>query len=98
MGCINNRVVTDKDFVKAGGGEFHRAGKKTVFQTYGASMEFAHHPSAVRLQSQPSSALELQRARLLAKTLTGRNRRIHSIDDEVIYAHDLFWFATTLLM
>jgi CRISPR-associated protein Cas1 len=71
LSCINNRVVTDKDFVKAGQAvNLTAPGRKRFFQTYEQRMSsLITHPLCDYKVSY-RRALELQ-ARLLAKTLTG---------------------------
>lgn len=71
LSCINNRVVTEKDFVRAGQAvNLSAPGRKRFFQMYEQRMSsLLTHP---RFDYKVSyrRALELQ-ARLLAKTLTG---------------------------
>ncbi len=71
LSCINNRVVTDKDFVKAGEAvNLTAPGRKRFFQTYEQRMcSLITHP-LFDYKVSYRRALELQ-ARLLAKTLTG---------------------------
>jgi CRISPR-associated protein Cas1 len=71
LSCINNRVITEKDFVHAGDAvNLSAAGRKRFFQTYEQRMSsLITHPSFDYKVSY-RRALELQ-ARLLAKTVTG---------------------------
>ncbi len=71
LSCINNRVITDKDFVRAGEAvNLSAAGRKRFFQTYEQRMcSLITHP-LFDYKVSYRRALELQ-ARLLAKTLTG---------------------------
>ncbi len=72
LSCINNRVVTENDFVRAGQGvNLTAPGRRRFFQTLTA----AHGGSLIThplfdYKVSYRRALELQ-ARLLAKTLTG---------------------------
>lgn len=71
LSCINNRIITDKDFVKAGQAvNLAAPGRKRFFQTYEQRMtSLITHP-LFDYKVSYRRALELQ-ARLLAKTLTG---------------------------
>jgi len=71
LSCINNRVVTEKDFVRAGQAvNLSAPGRKRFFQTYEQRMcSLITHP-LFDYKVSYRRALELQ-ARLLAKTLTG---------------------------
>jgi len=71
LNCVNNRVVTEKDFVRAGEAvNLSPAGRKRFFQTYEQRMaSLITHP-LFDYKVSYRRALELQ-ARLLAKTLTG---------------------------
>lgn len=69
--CVNNRVVTDQDFVKAGDAvNLATAGRKRFFQTYEQRMNSLITHPLFDYKVSYRRALELQ-ARLLAKTLTG---------------------------
>jgi CRISP-associated protein Cas1 len=71
LSCINNRVVTDKDFVKAGQAvNLSAPGRKRFFQTYEQRMSSLINHPLFDYKVSYRRALELQ-ARLLAKTLTG---------------------------
>jgi CRISP-associated protein Cas1 len=71
LNCINNRVVTDKDFVKAGEAvNLSAPGRKRFFQTYEQRMSSLITHPLFDYKVSYRRALELQ-ARLLAKTLTG---------------------------
>jgi CRISP-associated protein Cas1 len=71
LNCINNRVVTDKDFVKAGQAvNLTAPGRKRFFQTYEQRMSSLITHPLFDYKVSYRRALELQ-ARLLAKTLTG---------------------------
>ncbi len=71
LSCINNRVVTDKDFVKAGQAvNLSSPGRKRFFQTYEQRMSSLITHPLFDYKVSYRRALELQ-ARLLAKTLTG---------------------------
>ena len=71
LSCINNRVVTDKDFVKAGQAvNLTAPGRKRFFQTYEQRMSSLITHPLFDYKVSYRRALELQ-ARLLAKTLTG---------------------------
>ena len=70
LSCINNRVITDRDFVKAGQAvNLTAPGRKRFFQMYEQRMSslIAHPLFDYKVSCR--RALELQ-ARLLAKTLT----------------------------
>jgi CRISPR-associated protein Cas1 len=71
LSCINNRVVTEKDFVRAGEAvNLAAPGRKRFFQMYEQRMtSLITHP-LFDYKVSYRRALELQ-ARLLAKTLTG---------------------------
>ena len=71
LSCLNNRVITEKDFVQAGRAvNLTAAGRKRFFQTYEQRMNgLLTHP-LFDYKVSYRRALELQ-ARLLAKTLTG---------------------------
>jgi CRISPR-associated protein Cas1 len=70
LSCINNRVITEKDFVRAGQAvNLSPSGRKRFFQTYEQRMtSLITHP-LFDYKVSYRRALELQ-ARLLAKTLT----------------------------
>ncbi|MGH7968392.1 MAG: CRISPR-associated endonuclease Cas4g/Cas1g [Limisphaerales bacterium] len=71
LSCINNRVVTDKDFVKAGQAvNLTAPGRKRFFQIYEQRMSSLITHPLFDYKVSYRRALELQ-ARLLAKTLTG---------------------------
>jgi CRISPR-associated protein Cas1 len=71
LSCINNRVVTEKDFVRAGQAvNLTTAGRKRFFQTYEQRMSSLITHPLFDYKVSYRRALELQ-ARLLAKTLTG---------------------------
>jgi CRISPR-associated protein Cas1 len=71
LSCINNRVVMDKDFVKAGRAvNLAAPGRKRFFQTYEQRMSSLITHPMFDYKIIYRRALELQ-ARLLAKTLTG---------------------------
>ena len=71
LSCINNRVITDRDFVKAGQAvNLTTAGRKRFFQTYEQRMSSLITHPLFDYKVSYRRALELQ-ARLLAKTLTG---------------------------
>jgi CRISPR-associated protein Cas1 len=71
LNCINNRIVTDKDFVKAGQAvNLTVPGRKRFFQTYEQRMSSLITHPLFDYKVSYRRALELQ-ARLLAKTLTG---------------------------
>lgn len=70
LSCINNRVITDKDFVKAGQAvNLSAPGRKRFFQTYEQRMSSLITHPLFDYKVSYRRALELQ-ARLLAKTLT----------------------------
>ncbi len=70
LNCINNRVITDKDFVKAGEAvNLSAPGRKRFFQTYEQRMSSLITHPLFDYKVSYRRALELQ-ARLLAKTLT----------------------------
>ena len=69
--CINNRVVTETDFVRAGQAvNLTAGGRKRFFQTYEQRMSSLITHPLFDYKVSYRRALELQ-ARLLAKTLTG---------------------------
>lgn len=71
LSCINNRVITDKDFVKAGQAvNLSAAGRKRFFQTYEQRMSSLITHPLFDYKVSYRRALELQ-ARLLAKAITG---------------------------
>ncbi|MBI3868367.1 MAG: CRISPR-associated endonuclease Cas1 [Verrucomicrobia bacterium] len=71
LSCINNRVVTEKDFVKAGQAvNLTAPGRKRFFQTYEQRMSSLITHPLFDYKVSYRRALELQ-ARLLAKALTG---------------------------
>ena len=71
LSCINNRVVTEKDFVRAGQAvNLSAPGRKRFFQTYEQRMSSLITHPLFEYKVSYRRALELQ-ARLLAKTLTG---------------------------
>ncbi len=71
LSCINNRVVTEKDFVRAGQAvNLSVPGRKRFFQTYEQRMSSLITHPLFDYKVSYRRALELQ-ARLLAKTLTG---------------------------
>ena len=71
LSCINNRVVTEKDFVRAGQAvNLTPPGRKRFFQTYEQRMSSLITHPLFDYKVSYRRALELQ-ARLLAKTLTG---------------------------
>src|ERR1043166_6092886 len=71
LSCINNRVVTEKDFVRAGQAvNLSAPGRKRFFQTYEQRMNSLITHPLFDYKVSYRRALELQ-ARLLAKTLTG---------------------------
>ena len=71
LSCINNRVVTEKDFVRAGEAvNLGAPGRKRFFQTYEQRMSSLITHPLFDYKVSYRRALELQ-ARLLAKTLTG---------------------------
>jgi CRISPR-associated protein Cas1 len=71
LSCINNRVVTEKDFVRAGQAvNLTAPGRKRFFQMYEQRMSSLLTHPLFDYKVSYRRALELQ-ARLLAKTLTG---------------------------
>jgi len=71
LSCINNRVITEKDFVRAGEAvNLSAPGRKRFFQTYEQRMSSLITHPLFDYKVSYRRALELQ-ARLLAKTLTG---------------------------
>jgi CRISPR-associated protein Cas1 len=71
LSCINNRVITEKDFVRAGQAvNLTPPGRKRFFQTYEQRMSSLITHPLFDYKVSYRRALELQ-ARLLAKTLTG---------------------------
>jgi CRISPR-associated protein Cas1 len=71
LSCINNRIVTDKDFVMAGKAvNLSAPGRKRFFQTYEQRMSSLITHPLFDYKVSYRRALELQ-ARLLAKVLTG---------------------------
>ncbi len=71
LSCINNRVVTEKDFVRAGQAvNLTAPGRKRFFQTYEQRMSSLITHPLFDYKVSYRRALELQ-VRLLAKTLTG---------------------------
>ena len=71
LSCINNRVVTEKDFVRAGQAvNLTAPGRKRFFQMYEQRMSSLITHPLFDYKVSYRRALELQ-ARLLAKTLTG---------------------------
>lgn len=71
LSCINNRVITDKDFIQAGQAvNLSVPGRKRFFQTYEQRMSSLLTHPLFDYKVSYRRALELQ-ARLLAKTLTG---------------------------
>jgi CRISPR-associated protein Cas1 len=71
LSCINNRVITEKDFVRAGQAvNLTVPGRKRFFQTYEQRMNSLITHPLFDYKVSYRRALELQ-ARLLAKTLTG---------------------------
>jgi CRISPR-associated protein Cas1 len=69
--CINNRVITEKDFVRAGEAvNLSAPGRKRFFQIYEQRMSSLLVHPLFDYKVSYRRALELQ-ARLLAKTLTG---------------------------
>jgi len=71
LSCVNNRVITERDFVRAGEAvNLSAAGRKRFFQTYEQRMtSLVTHP-VFDYKVSYRRALELQ-ARLLARVLTG---------------------------
>ncbi len=71
LNCINNRVITGKDFVRAGQAvNVSPAGRKRFFQAYEQRMSTLITHPLFEYKVSYRRALELQ-ARLLAKSLTG---------------------------
>ena len=71
LSCINNRVITEKDFVRAGQAvNLSAPGRKRFFQMYEQRMSSLITHPMFDYKVSYRRALELQ-ARLLAKTLTG---------------------------
>ena len=71
LNCINNRILTERDFVRAGDAvNLSVAGRKRFFQTYEQRMNALITHPLFDYKVSYRRALELQ-ARLLAKTLTG---------------------------
>jgi len=71
LSCINNRVVTERDFVRAGQAvNLTAPGRKRFFQIYEQRMSSLITHPLFDYKVSYRRALELQ-ARLLAKTLTG---------------------------
>jgi len=71
LSCINNRMVSEGDFVQAGQAvNLTAAGRKRFFQTYEQRMSALLTHPIFDYKVSYSRALELQ-ARLLAKVLTG---------------------------
>ena len=71
ISCINNRVVTEKDFVRAGQAvNFSAPGRKRFFQMYEQRMSSLITHPLFDYKVSYRRALELQ-ARILARTLTG---------------------------
>ena len=71
LSCINNRVVTEKDFVRAGEAvNLTAAGRKRFFQVYEQRMNSLLTHPVFDYKVSYRRALELQ-ARLLAKAVTG---------------------------
>lgn len=71
LNCINNRIVTEKDFVRAGNAiNLSPAGRKRFFQVYEQRMSSIITHPIFDYKVSYRRALELQ-ARLLGKTLTG---------------------------
>jgi CRISPR-associated protein Cas1 len=71
LNCINNRVITEKDFVRAGQAvNLTAPGRKRFFQTYEQRMSSLITHPLFDYKVSYRRALELQ-ARLLAKSLTG---------------------------
>lgn len=71
LSCVNNRVVAEGDFVRAGQAvNLSAAGRKRFFQTYEQRMSSLITHPLFDYKVSYRRALELQ-ARLLAKTLTG---------------------------
>ena len=73
LSCLNNRVITEKDFVRAGQAvNLSAPGRKRFFQTYEQRMSSLITHPLFDYKVSYRRALELQ-ARLLAKTLTGES-------------------------
>ena len=71
LNCINNRIVTENDFVRAGNAvNLSPAGRKRFFQVYEQRMSSLLTHPVFDYKVSYRRALELQ-ARLLGKTLTG---------------------------
>ena len=71
LNCINNRIVTENDFVRAGNAvNLSPAGRKRFFQAYEQRMSSLLTHPVFDYKVSYRRALELQ-ARLLGKTLTG---------------------------
>jgi CRISPR-associated protein Cas1 len=71
LNCINNRIVTEKDFVRAGNAvNLSPAGRKRFFQVYEQRMSSLLTHPVFDYKVSYRRALELQ-ARLLGKILTG---------------------------
>lgn len=71
LNCINNRILTGRDFVRAGDAvNLSAAGRKRFFQTYEQRMNALITHPLFDYKVSYRRALELQ-ARLLAKALTG---------------------------
>jgi CRISP-associated protein Cas1 len=71
LSCINNRVLTDKDFVRAGQAvNLSSAGRKRFFQMYEQRMNSLITHPLFDYKVSYRRALELQ-ARILARALTG---------------------------
>ncbi|MDA1277907.1 MAG: CRISPR-associated endonuclease Cas1 [Verrucomicrobia bacterium] len=71
LSCINNRVISQKDFVRAGEAvNLTPSGRKRFFQTYEQRMSSLITHPLFDYKVSYRRALELQ-ARLLSKTLTG---------------------------
>lgn len=71
LNCINNRIVTEKDFVRAGNAvNLSPVGRKRFFQVYEQRMSSLLTHPVFDYKVSYRRALELQ-ARLLGKTLTG---------------------------
>lgn len=71
LSCINNRIITEKDFVKAGQAvNLNAPGRKRFFQTYEQRMSSLITHPLFDYKVSYRRALELQ-ARLLAKTIAG---------------------------
>jgi CRISP-associated protein Cas1 len=71
LSCINNRVITEKDFVRAGQAvNLSAPGRKRFFQTYEQRVSSLITHPLFDYKVSYRRALELQ-ARLLSKTLTG---------------------------